>query len=165
LARLASVVGALLLSRKATNTQFNVTNSTKGYQARSVVSKQGSKGFRGYRRRSTRRRRSKGHRRVNIDATTESEEEKKQARLMLAEYENADRANARNREIEVTKALNKRDWMQSFVGIAAMVIGITLVIWAKSGVEDKEIFFHILGFAEGTLVGQVVNYYFGSSQK
>lgn len=100
-----------------------------------------------------------------IDATTESEEEKKQARLLLAEYENADRANARNREIEITKALNKRDWMQSFVGIAAMVIGITLVIWAKSGVEDKEIFFHILGFAEGTLVGQVVNYYFGSSQK
>lgn len=100
-----------------------------------------------------------------IDATTESEEEKEQARLMLAEYENADRANARNREIEITKALNKRDWMQSFVGIAAMVIGITLVIWAKSGVEDKEIFFHILGFAEGTLVGQVVNYYFGSSQK
>jgi hypothetical protein len=100
-----------------------------------------------------------------IDATTESEEEKEQARLMLAEYENADRANARNREIEITKALNKRDWMQSFVGIAAMVIGITLVIWAKSGVEDKEIFFHILGFAEGTLVGQVVNYYFGSSKK
>ena len=100
-----------------------------------------------------------------IDATTESEEEKKQARLMLAEYENADLANARNREIEVTKALNKRDWMLSFVGIAAMVIGITMVIWAKSGVEDKEIFFHILGFAEGTLVGQVVNYYFGSSQK
>lgn len=100
-----------------------------------------------------------------IDATTESEEEKEQARMMLAEYENADRANARNREIEITKALNKRDWMQSFVGIAAMVIGITLVIWAKSGVEDKEIFFHILGFAEGTLVGQVVNYYFGSSQK
>ena len=100
-----------------------------------------------------------------IDASTESEEEKEKARLMLAEFANADRANARNREIEITKTLNKRDWMQSFVGIAAMVIGITLVIWAKSGVEDKEIFFHILGFAEGTLVGQVVNYYFGSSQR
>ena len=100
-----------------------------------------------------------------IDASTESEEEKEKARLMLAEYANADRANARNREIEITKTLNKRDWMQSFVGIAAMVIGITMVVWAKSGVEDKEIFFHILGFAEGTLVGQVVNYYFGSSQK
>ena len=84
---------------------------------------------------------------------------------MLAEYENADRASARNREIEITKALKKRDWMQSFVGIAAMVIGIVMVVWAKAGVEDKEIFFHILGFAEGTLVGQVVNYYFGSSQK
>ena len=100
-----------------------------------------------------------------IDASTESEEEKEKARLMLAEFANADRANARNREIEITKTLKKRDWMQSFVGIAAMVIGNVMVIWAKSGVEDKEIFFHILGFAEGTLVGQVVNYYFGSSQK
>ena len=100
-----------------------------------------------------------------IDASTESEEEKEKARLMLAEFANADRANARNREIEITKTLNKRDWMQSFVGVSAMVIGITMVVWAKSGVEDKEIFFHILGFAEGTLVGQVVNYYFGSSQK
>jgi len=100
-----------------------------------------------------------------IDATTESEEEKKQARLMLAEYENADRASAREREVEIVRTLKRRDWMQSFVGMAAMVIGIVMVVWAKSGVEDKEIFFHILGFAEGTLVGQVVNYYFGSSQK
>ena len=102
---------------------------------------------------------------VLIDKTTESEAEKEQARLMLQELENADRASARNREVEVTKALGKRDWMQMFVGVSAMVIGIALVIWAKNGVEDKEIFFHILGFAEGTLVGQVVNYYFGSSQK
>ena len=100
-----------------------------------------------------------------IDATTESEEEKKQARLMLAEYENADRASAREREVQIVRTLKRRDWMQSFVGMAAMVIGIVMVVWAKSGVEDKEIFFHILGFAEGTLVGQVVNYYFGSSQK
>ena len=100
-----------------------------------------------------------------IDATTVSEEEKAQARMMLSQAANADRASARNREIEVTKALNKRDWMQAFVGLAAMVIGIVMVVWAKTGVEDKEIFFHILGFAEGTLVGQVVNYYFGSSQK
>lgn len=100
-----------------------------------------------------------------IDATTESEEEKQQARLLLAEYENADRASAREREVEMIRVLKKRDWMQSFVGMAAMIIGITMVVWAKAGVEDKEIFFHILGFAEGTLVGQVVNYYFGSSQK
>ena len=100
-----------------------------------------------------------------IDATTVSEEEKAQARMMLSQAANADRANARSREVEVTKALNKRDWMQAFVGLAAMIIGIVMVVWAKTGVEDKEIFFHILGFAEGTLVGQVVNYYFGSSQK
>jgi hypothetical protein len=102
---------------------------------------------------------------VLIDQTTESEAEKEEARFMLQELENADRASARNREVEVTKALGKRDYMQMFVGVSAMIIGIALVIWAKNGVEDKEIFFHILGFAEGTLVGQVVNYYFGSSQK
>ena len=94
---------------------------------------------------------------VLIDKTTESEAEKEQARLMLQELENADRASARNREVEVTKALGKRDWMQMFVGVSAMIIGIALVIWAKNGVEDKEIFFHILGFAEGTLVGQVLS--------
>jgi len=99
-----------------------------------------------------------------IDSTTESEEERLEARRMLQELSNADRDSARNREIEVTKAIGKRDWMQIFVGVSAMIIGITLVIWAKNGVDDKEIFFHILGFAEGTLVGQVVNYYFGSSQ-
>ena len=102
---------------------------------------------------------------VLIDKTTESEAEKEEARFMLQELENADRASARNREVEVTKALGKRDYMQMFVGVSAKLIGIALVIWAKNGVEDKEIFFHILGFAEGTLVGQVVNYYFGSSQK
>lgn len=102
---------------------------------------------------------------VLIDKSTESEEEKEKARVLLLELANEDRASARNREVEVTKALGKRDYMQMFVGIAAMSIGIVLVAWAKSGVEDKEIFFHILGFAEGTLVGQVVNYYFGSSQK
>ncbi len=102
---------------------------------------------------------------VLIDKTTESEAEKEEALFMLQELENADRASARNREVEVTKALGKRDYMQMFVGVSAMLIGIALVIWAKNGVEDKEIFFHILGFAEGTLVGQVVNYYFGSSQK
>ena len=102
---------------------------------------------------------------VLIDKTTESEAEKEEARFMLQELENADSASARNREVEVTKALGKRDYMQMFVGVSAMLIGIALVIWAKNGVEDKEIFFHILGFAEGTLVGQVVNYYFGSSQK
>lgn len=102
---------------------------------------------------------------VLIDRTTESDEEKREARMMLEELANEDRASARNREVEVTKALGKRDWMQAFVGMAAMIIGITMVIWAKAGVEDKEIFFHILGFAEGTLVGQVVNYYFGSSKK
>jgi len=101
---------------------------------------------------------------VLIDRSTESEEEKKRARIMLEELEIRDRDSARNREIEVTKATGKRDYMQAFVGIAAMLIGITMVIWAKNGVEDKEIFFHILGFAEGTLVGQVVNYYFGSSK-
>ena len=99
-----------------------------------------------------------------IDASTESEEEKKQARMLLIELENEDRANARQREVDVTKVTGKRDWMQAIVGIAAMTIGVVMVIWAMTGIQDKEVFFHILGFAEGTLVGQVVNYYFGSAK-
>lgn len=100
-----------------------------------------------------------------IDASTESEEEKKQARMLLIELENEDRASARQREVDVTKVTGKRDWMQAIVGIAAMTIGVVMVIWAMTGIQDKEVFFHILGFAEGTLVGQVVNYYFGSAKK
>ncbi len=100
-----------------------------------------------------------------IDNAKTSEEEKAKAKVLLQELENADRASARNREIEVVKALGERDYMQVFVGAAAMIIGIVMVVWGKTGVEDKEIFFHILGFAEGTLVGQVVNYYFGSAKK
>jgi hypothetical protein len=99
-----------------------------------------------------------------IDASTESEEEKEEARMLLIELENADRANARQREVEVTKVTGKRDWMQALVGMAAMTIGVVMVIWAMTGIQDKEVFFHILGFAEGTLVGQVVNYYFGSAK-
>ena len=99
-----------------------------------------------------------------IDASTESEEEKKQARMLLIELENEDRASARQREVDVTKVTGKRDWMQAIVGIAAMTIGVVMVIWAMTGIQDKEVFFHILGFAEGTLVGQVVNYYFGSAK-
>ena len=99
-----------------------------------------------------------------IDDSTESEEEKKQARMLLIELENEDRASARQREVDVTKVTGKRDWMQAIVGIAAMTIGVVMVIWAMTGIQDKEVFFHILGFAEGTLVGQVVNYYFGSAK-
>ena len=100
-----------------------------------------------------------------IDSTDTSAEEKVKARMMMSEFANADRANARNREIEITKTLGQRDWMQVFVGSAAMIIGIVMVVWAKTEVQDKEIFYHILGFAEGTLVGQVVNYYLGASKK
>ena len=99
-----------------------------------------------------------------IDASTESEEEKKQARMLLIELENEDRASARQREVDVTKVTGKRDWMQAIVGIAAMTIGVVMVIWAMTGIQDKEVFFHILGFAEGTLGGQGVNYYFGSAK-
>jgi hypothetical protein len=99
-----------------------------------------------------------------IESSTESEEEKEEARMLLIELENADRANARQREVEVTKVTGKRDWMQALVGMAAMTIGVVMVIWAMTGIQDKEVFFHILGFAEGTLVGQVVNYYFGSAK-
>ena len=60
-----------------------------------------------------------------IDSTTESEEERLEARRMLQELSNADRDSARNREIEVTKAIGKRYWMQIFVGVSAMIIGIT----------------------------------------
>ena len=129
-----------------------------------MVQNKSTEGIRPHRGDCPRCGRAEGDRCSNRQHET-SDGEKIEAKLLMEEIANADRANARNREIEITKSRGQRDWMQVFVGSAAMIIGIVMVVWAKTGVEDKEIFFHILGFAEGTLVGQVVNYYFGSAKK
>ena len=98
-----------------------------------------------------------------IDATTESDSERAEAHAMLAQAEAQDRADARSREVEFTKATGGRDWMQTAVGIVGMVAFIMMIWWATQGVEEREVYFHLLGVVEGVAV-TIYGYYYGASK-
>ena len=98
-----------------------------------------------------------------IDATTESDSERAEAHALLAQAEALDRADARSREVEFTKATGGRDWMQTAVGIVGMVAFIMMIWWATQGVEEREVYFHLLGVVEGVAV-TIYGYYYGASK-
>ena len=98
-----------------------------------------------------------------IDATTESDSERAEAHALLAQAEAHDRANARSREVEFTKATGGRDWMQTAVGIVGLVAFIMMIWWATQGVEEREVYFHLLGVVEGVAV-TIYGYYYGASK-
>ncbi len=99
-----------------------------------------------------------------IDATTTSDAEKAEALALLAQAEAEDRANARTREIDFVKATGGRDWMQTLVGVVGMVAFILMIVWAANGVEEREVYFHLLGVVEGVAV-TIYGYYYGASKK
>jgi len=98
-----------------------------------------------------------------IDATTESDSERAEAHALLAQAEALDRADARNREVKFTEATGGRDWMQTAVGIVGMVAFIMMIWWATQGVEEREVYFHLLGVVEGVAV-TIYGYYYGASK-
>ena len=99
-----------------------------------------------------------------IDATTVSDAEKMEAKALLAQAEAEDRASARLREVEFVKATGGRDWMQTAVGVVGMVAFLLMIWWATQGVEEREVYFHLLGVVEGVAV-TIYGYYYGSSKK
>jgi len=99
-----------------------------------------------------------------IDATTTSESEKQEARKMLYELEQADRANARNREIKLAEATGAYDWMQRAVGLTGLVAFVLTLAVAFLGHIEREVLFHILGVVEGVAL-TIFGYYFGGSIK
>lgn len=99
-----------------------------------------------------------------IDATTESDAEKDAAKAMLAQAEAEDRANARAREVDFVEATGGRDWMQTAVGVVGMVAFLLMIWWATQGVEEREVYFHLLGVVEGVAV-TIYGYYYGSAKK
>ena len=99
-----------------------------------------------------------------IDATTTSDAEKAEALALLAQAEAEDRANARTREIDFVKATGGRDWMQTVVGVFGLAAFILMIVWALNGVEEREVYFHLLGVVEGVAV-TIYGYYYGSSKK
>ena len=98
------------------------------------------------------------------DVTPEQEAEFEQ---MAFELEAADRASARNREIEIAKATGKTDWMMVITGIVGLVsflFTIYAVVYIEN-VRENELFIHLMGMIEGVVIGNIFAYYYGASVK
>ena len=83
------------------------------------------------------------------------------------ELEAADRASARNREIEIAKATGKTDWMMiltGVVGLFSFLFTIYAVVYIEN-VRENELFIHLMGMIEGVVIGNIFAYYYGASVK
>ena len=86
---------------------------------------------------------------------------------MAFELEAADRASARNREIEIAKATGKTDWMMiltGVVGLFSFLFTIYAVVYIEN-VRENELFIHLMGMIEGVVIGNIFAYYYGASVK
>ena len=98
------------------------------------------------------------------DVSPEQEAEFEQ---MAFELEAADRASARNREIEIAKATGKTDWMMVITGIVGLVsflFTIYAVVYIEN-VRENDLFIHLMGMIEGVVIGNIFAYYYGASVK
>tara|TARA_R110002073_G_scaffold44309_1_gene122895 strand:- start:170 stop:613 length:444 start_codon:yes stop_codon:yes gene_type:complete len=98
------------------------------------------------------------------DVTPEQEAEFEQ---MAFELEAADRASARNREVELAKATGKNDWMMiltGVVGLFSFMFTIYAVVYIEN-VRENELFIHLMGMIEGVVIGNIFAYYYGASVK
>ena len=98
------------------------------------------------------------------DVTPEQEAEFEQ---MAFELEAADRASARNREVELAKATGKTDWMMiltGVVGLFSFMFTIYAVVYIEN-VRENELFIHLMGMIEGVVIGNIFAYYYGASVK
>ena len=98
------------------------------------------------------------------DVSPEQEAEFEQ---MAFELEAADRASARNREIEIAKATGKTDWMMiltGVVGLFSFMFTIYAVVYIEN-VRENELFIHLMGMIEGVVIGNIFAYYYGASVK
>lgn len=98
--------------------------------------------------------------------TPEEKEEAHKALIEAYEAEVADRASARQREVEVAKS-GKVDWLFNITGLVGLS-AFGIVIWAILSLEipesNKELFYHMVGIVEGVVLS-IFGYYFGTSMK
>ena len=98
------------------------------------------------------------------DVSPEQEAEFEQ---MAFELEAADRASARNREIEIAKATGGNDWMMiltGIVGLLSFMFTIYAVVYIEN-VRENDLFIHLMGMIEGVVIGNIFAYYYGASVK
>lgn len=84
----------------------------------------------------------------------------------IFQLEIADKASARQREVEMAKA-GKTDWLQMITGVA-ITASFLAIVWAilfwHIPEENAEAFAHLRGIIEGAFVTGMVGYYFGTSK-
>jgi hypothetical protein len=84
----------------------------------------------------------------------------------LYELEVKDRDSARNREIEVGKS-GKIDYLfnlTGLIGLGVFVFIVYAIVYLEIPKDNKEIFIHLIGIAEGVVLS-IFGYYFGSAVK
>lgn len=84
----------------------------------------------------------------------------------LYELEVRDRDSARNREIEVAKT-GKFDFLfmlTGLIGLGVFVFIVYVIVYLEVPKENKELFIHLIGIAEGVVLS-IFGYYFGSAVK
>jgi hypothetical protein len=82
--------------------------------------------------------------------------------VMRLEVDNV--KSARDREAKVVEATGKPDYAQWTVGLVGLIISGAVVYTGLFGeIQDREIYFHLLGVIEGAILLSIFNYYFGSS--
>lgn len=84
----------------------------------------------------------------------------------LYELEVRDRDSARNREIEVAKT-GKFDFLftlTGLIGLGVFVFIVYAIVYLEVPKQNKELFIHLIGIAEGVVLS-IFGYYFGSAVK
>lgn len=84
----------------------------------------------------------------------------------LYELEVRDRESARNREVEIAKT-GKFDYLfniTGLIGLGVFVFIVYAIVYLEIPKENKEIFIHLIGIAEGVVLS-IFGYYFGSAVK
>jgi len=84
----------------------------------------------------------------------------------LYELEVRDRESARNREVEIAKT-GKFDFLfnlTGLIGLGVFVFIVYAIVYLEIPKDNKEIFIHLIGIAEGVVLS-IFGYYFGSAVK
>jgi hypothetical protein len=84
----------------------------------------------------------------------------------MYELEVRDRESARIREVEIAKT-GKQDFLfmlTGFIGLGVFVFIVYAIVYLQIPEENKELFIHLIGIAEGVVLS-IFGYYFGSSVK
>ena len=105
---------------------------------------------------------------IDTDDSLSQEEREEAHKALIEAYEAevADRASARNREVEIAKS-GKFDFLFNLTGLVGLgAFGV--VVWAILVLEipesNKELFYHMVGIVEGVVLS-IFGYYFGTSMK